>query len=143
MWEKPACKELYESWQASKTVNAMNLAAEYLNNPKRAKDRYAGTDNYKETIAAIDEAMNAKIVREVTSPKLIFSGFPSNMGEGGVKMTFSTFGEVVEFSVEESDDGMTLSGRVEYDSLDSAKQAVDKYDGMDMGLGTTLELQSV
>jgi len=143
MWEKPAFKELYEGWQTSKTINAMNLAAEYINNPKRAKERYAGTPNYEETVAAIAEALTAKVVREVSSPLLIFSGFPSNMGEGGVKMTLESFGPMSDFSIEESDDGMTLSGRVEYEEVSAAKQAVDKWDGMDMGLGTTLSLESI
>ena len=143
MWEKPAFKALYEKYQAEKLVNSMNLASEHLNNAKRAKDRYAGTAEYDKVIAEIEEALNTRIIVEVTSPKLMFSGFPSNMGEAGVKMTLQAFGPVVDIVVEESDDGMTLSGRVEYEDVATAKQAVDKYDGVDMGLGTTLELQSV
>lgn len=143
MWEKPAFKALYESWQVDKNTNAMNLASEHINNVKRAKDRYAGTPNYVETIAAIEEALNAKVVREVTSSMIMFNGFPSNMGDAGVKMTLEAIGAVVSFSSETSDDGMTLSGRVEFEDVATAKQAVDKYDGMDMGLGTKLELESV
>lgn len=143
MWEKPAFKALYEKYQAGKFVNAMNLAAEHINNPKRAKDRYSGTPEYEKVIAEVEEAINTRVVVEVSSPKLMFSGFPSNMGEAGVKMTLQAFGPVVDIMVEESDDGMTLSGRVEYEDIATAKQAVDKYDGVDMGLGTTLELQSI
>ena len=51
------------------------------------------------------------------------------MGEAGVKMTLQAFGEVVDFEVEESDDGMTLGGRVEYSEVSAAKAAIDKYDG--------------
>lgn len=58
-------------------------------------------------IAEIEEALNAKIVQEVTTPKVMFSGFPANMGEAGVRMTLAAFGEVVELSVEDSDDGLT------------------------------------
>jgi len=100
----------------------------------------------------------------------MFSGFPSNMGEQGVKMTLQArarrlvpsrerllargtldprfgpvaqvFGEMKEFSCEESDDGMSLNGKCEYEDVAAAKSAVDKYDGQDMGLGTTLELES-
>ena len=87
MFEKPAVKELYTTWQQAKNINAMNLAAEHINNPKRAKDRYAGTPNYDATIAELDAAMNAKVVKTVDTARLMFSGFPSNMGEQGVKMT--------------------------------------------------------
>jgi len=142
MFEKPAFKALYEEWQATRNTNALNLASEHINNPKRAKDRYAGTEYYDKTIAEIEAAIAARVEQEVTTPTLFFSGFPSNMGEAGVKMTLQAFGEVVEFTVEESDDGMTLGGRVEYTEVSAAKAAIDKYDGVDMGLGTQLELQS-
>merc|ERR1740124_1906586 len=66
--------------------------------------------------------MTARIVQEVTTPTVLYSGFPSNMGENGVKMT--------------------LGGRVTYEDVAAAKAAIDKYDGVDMGLGTTLELQA-
>ena len=56
--------------------------------------------------------MTARIVQEVTTPTVLYSGFPSNMGENGVKMTLAVFGEVVDFTAEESDDGMSMGGRV-------------------------------
>ena len=65
------------------------------------------------------------------------------MGENGVKMTLAVFGDVVDFTAEESDDGMSMGGRVTYEDVASAKAAIDKYDGVDMGLGTTLELQAL
>ena len=74
---------------------------------------------------------------------LLTTGFPSNMGENGVKMTLAVFGEVVDFTAEESDDGMSMGGRVTYEDVAAAKAAIDKYDGVDMGLGTTLELQAL
>ena len=58
-------------------------------------------------------------------------------------MTLETFGTLSDFSCEPSDDGMTLTGRAEYEEVDAAKAAIDKYDGVDMGLGTTLELQAL
>jgi len=143
LFDKPAVRALYESLQAKKDVNAMNLVSEYINNPKRAKDRYAGTPNYAATIAQVEEAMTARIVQEVTTPTVLYSGFPSNMGESGVKMTLAVFGDVVDFTAEESDDGMSMGGRVTYETVAAAKAAIDKYDGVDMGLGTTLELQAL
>merc|ERR1719148_457823 len=134
LFDKPAVKALYETLQAAKDINSMNLVSEHINNAKRAKDRYAGTPNYASTI---------KMVQEVSTPTVLYSGFPSNMGENGVKMTLAVFGEVVDFTAEESDDGMSMGGRVTYEDVASAKAAIDKYDGVDMGLGTTLELQAL
>ena len=45
-----AVKALYETLQAAKDINSMNLVSEHINNAKRAKDRYAGTPNYASTI---------------------------------------------------------------------------------------------
>ena len=143
MFDKPAVKALYEEMQAVKDINSMNLVSEHINNPKRAKDRYGNVPNYEATIKRVEEAMTARIVQEVTTPTVLYSGFPSNMGENGVKMTLAVFGEVVDFTAEESDDGMSMGGRVTYEDVASAKAAIDKYDGVDMGLGTTLELQAL
>jgi len=140
LYEKPAFRELYEGWQQSRNTNAMNYATEHLINPRRAKERYGGTAKYDETIAEIEAALNAKIVVEVTSGKLAYSGFPANMGESGVRMTLGAFGEIKDFSFNENDDGMTCSGNVEFEDVDTAKAAVDKYDGMDMGLGNAISL---
>lgn len=142
LYEKPAFKELYEKYKSTRDTNSANLCTEYLLDKKRAKDRYGGTANYETTVAEIEEALNAKVVQEVTSPRLTFSGFPANMGEAGVRMTLATFGELVDLTVEESDDGLTCSGRAEFETIESAKAAIDKYDGVDMGLGTKLELQA-
>ena len=141
LWEKPAFKELIDSLKSSGDTNALNLATEYVNNQARAKERYGGTERYEATVAQLEEALNAKVVREVRSGKLMFSGFPANMGEAGIRMAFEAFGPLAELSVEESDDGISCSGRAEFEETDAAQAAVDKYDGMDMGLGTTLELQ--
>jgi len=143
LFEKPAFKELYEKYQKLRNTNALNLAAEYLNNPRQAKERYGGTPYYESTLAEIDEALNAKVEQVVKSPRLLFSGFPANMGEAGVRMTLQTFGPLADLSIEESDDGLTLSGRAEFEEIDAAKAAIEKYDGVDMGLGTTLELQAL
>ena len=119
----------------------MNLATEHLTNPRRAKERYGGTAKYDETIGKIEEALKAKKASVATSGKLAYSGFPANMGEAGVKMTLSAFGELVNFTFEENDDGMTCSGLVEFDGVDTAKAAIEKYDGMDMGLGNAITLE--
>jgi len=141
LYEKPAFKELYESWQQSRNTNAMNLATEHLVNPRRAKDRYGGTAKYDETVAAIEIALNAKIVVEVTSSKIAYSGFPANMGEGGVRITLEALGPLVDFSCEANDDGLTCSGQATFEEVSTAKAAIDKYDGMDMGLGTKLQFE--
>lgn len=143
IFEKPAFKALVDEYRKTSNINALNLATEYLINPRQAKERYGGTDTYEKTLAEIEEALNARVVQEVKSAKLYFAGFPSNMGEGAIKMTLGTFGELIDFSCEESDDGMTMTGRAEYGDIAAAKAAIDKYDGVDMGLGTTLELQSL
>ena len=88
----------------------------------------------------LEEALNAKVEQEVTTGKISYTGFPANMGESGVQMTLSAFGELVNFTYEANDDGMTSSGTVEYSDAATAKAAIDKYDGMDMGLGTKLQL---
>lgn len=142
LYEKPAFKELYESFKSSQLANDVNLCIEYLNNPTRARERYGGTAKYDETVGLIEEALNARVEQVVTSGRLTFSGFPSNMGEAGVRMTLASFGEVLDFSCDEAADGMTLVGRVEFDDASCAKAAIEKWDGMDMGLGNSLEFKA-
>jgi len=141
LYEKPAFKALYDDWNAKRMTNQMNLAAEHMNDPRRAKTRYGGTEKYEEVLKQIEEALSAKVEKVVSSPKILFSGFPANMGEAGVKMTLEAFGTIADFSFEANDDGLTCSGRAEFEDIDAAKAAIEKYDGMDMGLGTTLDLQ--
>lgn len=143
LYEKPAFKALYERFKNARLQNEINLCIEYMNNPRNAKERYGGTPKYDETVAEIEAALSAKVEQVVRSGKLLFSGFPSNMGEAAVKMTLESFGVLKDFSCEESDDGMSLTGRVEYEEASMAKAAIEKYDGVDMGLGTTLELQAL
>jgi len=143
LYEKPAFKALYEDFKNARLQNEINLCIEYVNDAKQAKMRYGGTPKYDETVAKIEEALAAKVEQVVKSGRLFFSGFPSNMGEAGVKMTLEGFGTLKDFTCEESDDGMSLEGRVEYEETTAAKAAIDKYDGVDMGLGTTLELQAL
>lgn len=142
-YEKPAFKALYEKYQKSGVATTLNLATEHLKDARQAKERYGGTPNYDKIVAEIEEALSAKVEQVVTSPKILFSGFPANMGEAGIRMTLAAFGELVDLSVEESDDGLTCTGRAEFGDIESAKAAIDKYDGVDMGLGTTLELQAL
>ena len=84
LYEKPAFSELYEEWKAARNTNAANLAIEHVNNARRAKERYGGTALYDETIAKIEAALNARVVKEVKGGALSYAGFPANMGEAGV-----------------------------------------------------------
>ena len=143
LYEKPAFKELFEGWQQARNTNAMNLATEYLVNPRRAKERYGGTAKFDETIAEIEGALNAKIEVVVTSGKIAFAGFPANMGEAGVRMTLEAFGPLASFEWSASDDGISSAGQAEYEEVSAAKAAVDKYDGMDMGRGTELSFEAL
>jgi len=139
LYTKPVFAELYNEFKKMGDHNSQNVAAEYINTPENAMKRY-GKD-YKNLIAQIEVALNAK--PEVTSPGVTFSGFPANMGEAGCKMTLEALGTIVEFACEESDDLPILSGKVVFEDIETAKKAIDQYDGMDMGMGTTLELVSV
>ena len=139
LYTKPAFKELYDLYKANGDHNAMNVAAEYANDPELGFKRY-GTD-YKDTINQIKNALNK--VAPVTSPKISFSGFPANMGEMGCKMTLEALGEIVDFECEASDDFPILTGKVTFADIDTAKAAIKQYNGMDMGMGTKLEVKSV
>jgi len=141
LYEKPAFKELVEEFKLTQNTNALNLCSEYVNDRKMAKTRYAGTDFYDKVVEQIEAALNAKVEIKVTSGNLLFSGFPASMNEAAIRMTFEAFGSIVNLSVEESDDGMSCGGRVSFEEADSAKALVDKYGGVDMGMGTTLEFQ--
>ena len=65
------------------------------------------------------------------------------MGEAACKMTLEAVGAIVDFECFESEDFPILTGKVTFEDLDSAKKAVEQYNGMDMGMGTQLELISV
>lgn len=143
LYEKPAFKALYERMKNARMQNEINLCIEYVNNKARAKLRYSGNAKYEQTVAEIEEALAAKVEQVVTSGRIYFGGFPGNMGEAGVKMTLEAFGALKDLSCEMSDDGLSLTGNAEFEEVDAAKAAIDKYDGVDMGLGTTLELQAL
>ena len=78
-----------------------------------------------------------------------FAGNPCALGCPALRLYAYCFGPSAAAhrtgltGVEESDDGMSMGGRVTYEDVASAKAAIDKYDGVDMGLGTTLELQAL
>lgn len=136
---KPVFAELYKEFKNMGDHNSQNVAAEYLNDRENAIRRY-GKD-YATLISQIEAALKAK--PPVKSPKIQFAGFPANMGEMGCKMTLEALGEIVDFVCEESEDEPILKGSVEFGSVESAKKAIEQYDGMDMGMGTKLELVSV
>lgn len=139
MWTKPAFEEFYNSLKAKDDVNTLNVVAEYVNDPVLAEQRYGKT--YRGIIKKTQAALTAP--PPVKSTTIQFSGFPANMGEEGCKMTLEALGPIVEFQCEQSDELPILIGKVTYEDIDSAKKAVEQYSGMDMGMGTQLELMSV
>ena len=139
MWTKPAFEEYYNSLKAKGDHNAMNVVSEYLNHPETAKTRYEKT--YRGVLRAVDAALTAP--PPVKSTKISFSGFPANMGEMGCRMTLESIGEVTDFECTEDEDFPVLRGTVTFESIESARKAVAQYHGMDMGMGTALELTSV
>jgi hypothetical protein len=139
IWTKPAFEEFYNGYEALGDHNSMNVVKEYMNEPEVAKQRYS--DSYANLIAELEFALNAP--PPVNSPTLMFSGFPSNMGEAAVKMTLEALGAITELECEEDADFPVLKGRVTFEDIESAKAAVAQYNGMDMGMGTLLEMTSV
>jgi hypothetical protein len=55
-------------------------------------------------------------------------------------MTLEALGAVVEFECKESEDFPILTGSVTYEDIESAKKAVQQYNGMNMGMGQVLEI---
>ena len=139
MWTKPAFEEYYNGLKAKDDHNAMNVVAEYVNNKDLALQRY-GKD-YKGVLRLAEEALTAP--PPVKSPTIQFSGFPANMGEDACRMTLESIGTVVDFSCTQDEDFPVLRGQVTFEDIEDAKKAVAQYDGMDMGMGTALELASV
>merc|ERR1719321_555619 len=140
IWEKPAFKALYDRMMKQRMQNQINLLVEYVNNPKNAVERYKGTEHWDRITAEIEEALNAKVEQVVTSGKIDFAGFPSAMGEPGLRVELERFGALKSVTCEPSDDGMTLAGSCEFEEVAAAKAAIDKWHGVDMGMGAELEL---
>jgi hypothetical protein len=139
MWTKPAFKEFYETLKTKGDHNAQNVVAEYLNDKVLATQRYGKT--YRGILRETETAMNAP--PPVKSATLKFSGFPANMGEAACRMTLESVGAIVEFSCEADDDFPILRGEVTFEDIESAKKAAAQYNGMNMGMGTALEMVSV
>jgi hypothetical protein len=57
--------------------------------------------------------------------------------------TLEAFGDIADFECQQEEDFPILSGKVTYQDIESAKKAVAQYNGMDMGVGTKLELVSL
>ena len=138
MWTKPAFAEFYNQLKAKDDHNAMNVCAEFVNDPDLAQQRY-GKD-YKAVLRKAQAALTAP--PPVKSSTLNFSGFPANMGEAGCKMTLQALGEIAAFECIVDEDLPILKGTVTFEDIEAAKKAVAQYDGMDMGMGTKLELVS-
>ena len=107
--------------------------------PKVAMQRY-GKD-YKGLIRQCEAALSAP--PPVNTPKIKFSGFPANMGSDACRMTLESIGPITSFDCEASEDLPILTGVVEFEDIEAAKRAVSQYNGMDMGMGTLLELSSI
>ena len=139
MWTKPAFAEFYKVYEERDDHNSMNVIKEMMNTPDIAKQRYA--TSYAVLLEELDTALNAP--PPVNSPTLAFSGFPSNMGEAALKMTLEALGAVADLECEEDDSFPILKGKVTFEDIESAKSCVAQYNGMDMGMGTLLEMTSV
>lgn len=139
LYTKPQFKKLYNLFKENGDHNAMNVASEYVNNPELGRKRYG--NDYASTLTQIDKALTAVI--PVTSPSVSFSGFPANMGEAGCRMTLEALGEIVDFECAPSDDFPILTGTVTFGDIETAKAAIKQYNGMDMGMGTKLEVKSI
>jgi len=139
LWTKPLFEVLYNEIKGKGDHNSMNVIKEYMTDKENAVTRY-GKD-YKALLRKIETALNAKA--EVKSASVRFSGFPANMGEMGCKMTLEALGELVEFECVASDDFPILTGTATFEDIETAKKAIDQYDGMDMGMGQALEMITV
>jgi len=133
-----AFEELFEELKESGDHNSQNVAAEYLNNKEEALARYG--NDYKSLIRKIEEAINKP--KEVTN-KIKFSGFPANMGGDACRMTLEALGAISSFEVNESDDFPILEGEAEFEDKESARKVIEQYNGMDMGMGSKIEIVSI
>eukprot|EP00560_Eucampia_antarctica_P008538 CAMPEP_0197823720 /NCGR_PEP_ID=MMETSP1437-20131217/1041_1 /TAXON_ID=49252 ORGANISM="Eucampia antarctica, Strain CCMP1452" /NCGR_SAMPLE_ID=MMETSP1437 /ASSEMBLY_ACC=CAM_ASM_001096 /LENGTH=219 /DNA_ID=CAMNT_0043423027 /DNA_START=212 /DNA_END=871 /DNA_ORIENTATION=+ len=139
LWTKPVFAEFYEGIKEKGDHNSMNVVAEYVNDPEIGTQRY-GKD-YKRLLREVEEALNAKPTAK--TPTVTFKGFPANMGEAGCKITLEALGTIVEFECSECDDFPILMGKATFEDIETAKKAIEQYDGMDMGLGQAIEITSV
>eukprot|EP00587_Corethron_hystrix_P012287 CAMPEP_0113297552 /NCGR_PEP_ID=MMETSP0010_2-20120614/363_1 /TAXON_ID=216773 ORGANISM="Corethron hystrix, Strain 308" /NCGR_SAMPLE_ID=MMETSP0010_2 /ASSEMBLY_ACC=CAM_ASM_000155 /LENGTH=182 /DNA_ID=CAMNT_0000150453 /DNA_START=340 /DNA_END=888 /DNA_ORIENTATION=+ /assembly_acc=CAM_ASM_000155 len=139
LYTKPNIEKMYDEFRENGNNNDLNAMIDYINDKELAITRYGAT--YQNIFDQVDAAITAKV--EVTSPKLDFSGFPSNMGEAALEMTFGALGAVKSINCQPNDDGLTLYGTVEFEEIDVAKVCMKQYDGMDMGLGTVIKMDPV
>lgn len=139
LWTKQAFSDFYNVLKKRDDHNAMNVVAEYVNNPDQARGRYKSS--YGELMRQAERALKAP--PPVNSPTIQFSGFPANMGEAACKMTLESIGAVTDFECAIDEDFPVLKGKVTFEDIEAAKKAVAQYNGMDMGMGTLLEMSSV
>lgn len=139
VWTKPAFEEFFNGIKATGDHNKENVVKEYVNNPDVATQRY-GKD-YKRLLRDAEAALTAP--PPVKSATLQFSGFPANMGSDACKMTLEALGPIADFECGESEDFPVLVGKVTFEDIETAKKAVAQYDGMDMGMGSAIEMTSV
>jgi hypothetical protein len=139
MYSKPVFEEYYNKLKDKGDHNAMNVVSEFLNDPKMAEERY-GKD-YKAVFRQAKKALAAAL--PVKSCTVQFSGFPANMGEQGTRMTLEALGTIADFQCDTSEDMPILTGTVTFEDIETAKKAIEQYNGMDMGMGSQLEMVSV
>jgi hypothetical protein len=139
LWTKPAFEEFFNDLKAKGDNNAVNVVAEYMNTKDIAIKRYGNA--YAGLLKKVDDVLTAP--PPVKSPTLKFSGFPANMGEAACKMTLESVGAITEFECVQDEDFPILKGKVTFEDIESAKLAVAQYNGMNMGMGTALEMVSV
>lgn len=68
MWTNPAFEEYYNKLKESGDHNVLNVAAEYVNNPKQAEERYG--NDYRKTIREVKAALSAPPLVKTPTLKL-------------------------------------------------------------------------
>lgn len=137
IYEKPAIKTYVDGLYNKGDINGANAFMEYVNDKSAATQRYGKEKTYQEVFKIADEMMAAPAF---TSAKLLFGGFPM-MGEDALRGQMESVGAVKSFVVTEEDPVDGMKGTVEFEEEDSAKTAVEKWDGADMGNEVTLTLK--
>lgn len=137
IFEKPGIKTYVDGLYNKGGINEANAFMEYVNDAAQATIRYGKVEAYREVFAKAEEMMSAPAF---TSSKLSFGGFPM-MGEDALRGQMETCGAVKAFSVSEEDPVTGMKGSVEFEDEESAKTAVEKWDGADMGNEVSLSLK--
>mmetsp|Transcript_148156 Transcript_148156/g.258519 ORF Transcript_148156/g.258519 Transcript_148156/m.258519 type:complete len:308 (-) Transcript_148156:86-1009(-) len=145
-YEKPAYRELVAKYEDAKNEQAVNFLREWLNEPEK-RELYFDLETrpvYKKYKEELEAALAAKIVKTATETGILkWKGFPYTLEADDVRGIFEGFGEVAEFSFEETKDMVQTSGRVKFKDQASAQAVIDKYEGQEMGEGAVLTFDPV